>query len=379
MSNSKKSPGDGQPKESKGAKAAKPPKATAEPAEAAAPAARGVRAAKKKAEAPAPAPAPAPARVFDPTQPLPDDLTTAEILASTPPAKPRRSRKRETAKTLGVYDADRDILDQYLYEVSMTPLLTPQQEIAIAKRVRQGDQDAMQELVKRNLRFVISVAKKYQNRGLPLTDLIGEGNVGLLTAARKFDPDQGVKFISYAVWWIRQAILASLARQGRTVRVPLNRTADLSKIVRTAEALRQELRREPTPEEIAQSTGLSLEVVQSLAALNTSDVRLDAPLDPEGDRSLIERFIAEDQADAEEQAMDSFLSEEIESALRTLPPRDAKVLRLYFGLDGGREHTLEEIGGMLGVTRERVRQLRDRALKRLREGDVGRALASFAA
>ncbi len=320
-----------------------------------------------------------PVKIWDPHKPLPDHLSTAEILAATPPIKPRRSRKRETAKTLGVYDADRDILDQYLYEVSMTPLLTPQQEIAIAKRVRAGDPEAMQELVKRNLRFVISVAKKYQNRGLPLTDLIGEGNVGLLTAARKFDPDQGVKFISYAVWWIRQAILASLARQGRTVRVPLNRTADLSKIVRTAEALRQELRREPTPEEIAHATGLSLEVVQSLAALNTSDVRLDAPLDPEGDRSLIERFIADDQADAEEQAMDSFLSEEIESALRTLPPRDAKVLRLYFGLDGGREHTLEEIGGMLGVTRERVRQLRDRALKRLREGEVGRALASFAA
>jgi RNA polymerase primary sigma factor len=308
-----------------------------------------------------------------------DDLTTAEILAQSLPAKPRRARKRETSKSLGVYDADRDILDQYLYEVSKTPLLTAQQEIAIAKRVRAGDDEAMQELVKRNLRFVISVAKKYQNRGLALTDLIGEGNVGLLTAARKFDPDQGVKFISYAVWWIRQAILASLARQGRTVRVPLNRTADLSRIVRTAETLRQELRREPTPEEIAHATGLSLDVVQSLAALNTSDVRLDAPLDPEGDRSLIERFIADEQGDPETQAMDKFLSEEIESALRTLPPRDAKVLRLYFGLDGGREHTLEEIGGMLGVTRERVRQLRDRALKRLREGEVGRALASFAA
>jgi RNA polymerase primary sigma factor len=301
-----------------------------------------------------------------------------KILASSPPKK-GRSRKRETAKTLGVYDADKDILDQYLHEVSLTPLLTTPQEIAIAKLVRVGNQEAMQELVKRNLRFVISVAKKYQNRGLPLTDLIGEGNVGLLTAARKFDPDQGVKFISYAVWWIRQAILASLARQGRTVRVPLNRTADLSRIVRTAETLRQELRREPTPEEIAKSTGLSLEVVQSLAALNTSEVRLDAPLDPEGDRSLIERFIADDQADTEEEAMDRFLTDEIEGALTTLPPRDAKVLRLYFGLDGGREHTLEEIGGMLGVTRERVRQLRDRALKRLREGDVGRALASFAA
>ncbi len=308
-----------------------------------------------------------------------DHLTTAEILAQSPPPKPRRTRKRETSRSLGAADADRDILDQYLFEVSKTPLLTAQQEIAIARRVRTGDEEAMQELVKRNLRFVISVAKKYQNRGLALTDLIGEGNVGLLTAARKFDPDQGVKFISYAVWWIRQAILASLARQGRTVRVPLNRTADLSRIVRTAEMLRQELRREPTPEEIAHSTGLTLDVVQSLAALNTSEVRLDAPLDPEGDRSLIERFIADEQGDPEAQAMDKFLSEEIEGALRTLPPRDAKVLRLYFGLDGGREHTLEEIGGMLGVTRERVRQLRDRALKRLREGEVGRALASFAA
>ena len=309
---------------------------------------------------------------------LRDDLTTAEILAATP-KKPRRSRKRETAKSLGVYDADRDILDQYLYEVSQTPLLTQPQEIAIARKVRTGDQEAMQELVKRNLRFVISVAKKYQNRGLALTDLIGEGNVGLLTAARKFDPDQGVKFISYAVWWIRQAILAALARHGRTVRVPLNRTADLSRIVRTSETLRQELRREPTPEEVANAVGLSVEVVQSLAALNTADVRLDAPLDPDGERSLIDRFIADDQADAEAQAMDQFLSEEIERALRTLPARDAKVLRLYFGLDGGREHTLEEIGAMLGVTRERVRQLRDRALKRLREGEVGRALASFAA
>ena len=321
--------------------------------------------------APEPAPTPAPA-------PLSDDLTTAEILAASP-KKPRRGRKPETARSLGVYDADRDILDQYLYEVSLTPLLTTQQEVAIARKVRAGDEQAMQELVKRNLRFVISVAKKYQNRGLALTDLIGEGNVGLLTAARKFDPDQGVKFISYAVWWIRQAILAALARHGRTVRVPLNRTADLSRIVRTSETLRQELRREPTPEEIADAVGLSVDVVQSLAALNTAEVRLDAPLDPEGDRSLMDRFIADDQSDAETQAMDQFLSEEIERALRTLPARDAKVLRLYFGLDGGREHTLEEIGGMLGVTRERVRQLRDRALKRLREGEVGRALASFAA
>ena len=307
------------------------------------------------------------------------DPTTADILARSQPAKPRRTRRRGAAKNIGVYDADRDILDQYLYEVSQTPLLTPHQEMAIARLVQTGDAEAMQELIKRNLRFVISVAKKYQNRGLPLSDLIGEGNLGLLTAARKFDPDQGVKFISYAVWWIRQSILAALARQGRTVRVPLNRTADLSRITRASETLRQDLRREPTFEEIAENTGLAVDVVRALAALNTAEVRLDAPPEAEGERSMIERFIAEEQGDPEEEAMERFLTEQVDVALRSLTPRDAKVLRLYFGLDGGREHTLEEIGGMLGVTRERVRQLRDRALKRLREGEVGRALASFAA
>src|ERR671911_2856337 len=195
------------------------------------------------------------------------------------PEPQRVSRKR--AKRIGVFKSERDILDQYLFEVAKTPLLTPPEEVAIARRIAAGDPDAMHELIRANLRFVVSVAKKYQNRGMALTDLIGEGNVGLLTAARKFDPDQGVKFISYAVWWIRQAILASLARQGRTVRVPLNRTADLSRIVRSSETLRKELRREPTPEEIAEATGLSLDVVQSLAALTTAAVRLDAPLDPD--------------------------------------------------------------------------------------------------
>src|SRR6266498_2469218 len=291
----------------------------------------------------------------------------------------RRGRRRGLLTGLGNHEHERDILDQYLHEVSKTPLLTQKEEIALARKVRAGDQEAMQELVKRNLRFVISVAKKYQNRGLPLTDLIGEGNVGLLTAARKFDPDQGVKFISYAVWWIRQAILSSLARQGRTVRVPLNRTADLSRIIKASEILRQKMRREPTPEELSKLTGLSVDVVQSLAALNTGEVRLDAPMDPTGDRSLIERFVADEMPDTEEEAMNRFLDDEIATALSTLPPRDAKVLRLYFGLEVGREHTLEEIGSLLGVTRERVRQLRDRALKRLREGDVGRALGSFAA
>src|SRR5918993_1121817 len=267
--------------------------------------------------------------------------------------KPVR-RRRAAPAGIAPNEPERDILDQYLYEVSTYPLLKGTEEIELAKKIRAGDQDSLQELVKRNLRFVISVAKK-------------------------FDPDQGVKFISYAVWWIRQAILSALARQGRTVRVPLNRTADLSRIIKASEILRQKLNREPSPEELSQLTGLSVDVVQSLAALNTSDVRLDAPMDPEGDRSLIERFVADEMPDTEEEAMNRFLTDEIEQALGTLPPRDAKVLRLYFGLEGGREHTLEEIGSMLGVTRERVRQLRDRALKRLREGDVGRALGSFAA
>ncbi len=288
-------------------------------------------------------------------------------------------RSARAAQLPRAADEGRESLDFYLQEISRIPLLKIEEETALARRAFKGDVEAQEKLARHNVRFVVSVAKKFQNRGVPLMDLIGEGNLGLMTAARKFDPDRGVKFISYAVWWIRQAILASLARQGRTVRVPLNRTADLSRIVRTSETLRQDLQREPTPEEIAAATGLTLDVVQSLAALNTSEVRLDAPLDPDGERSLIDRFIADEQGDPEAQAMDKFLSEEIEHALRTLPPRDARVIRLYFGLDGGREHTLEEIGGMLGVTRERVRQLRDRALKRLREGEVGRALASFAA
>ena len=291
----------------------------------------------------------------------------------------RRRTRRNDAKRIGMFGSERDILDQYLCEVAKTPLLSPQEEVVIARRIASGDPDAMHELTRANLRFVISVAKKYQNRGMALSDLIGEGNIGLLTAARKFDPDQGVKFISYAVWWIRQAILAALARQGRTVRVPLNRTADLSRIVRSAETLRKELERQPSPEEIAHATGLTVEVVQSLATLNSADVRLDAPVEGEGERSLSDRFVADEASAPEAQVMDQLLTEEIDRALKALPSRDAKVLRLYFGLNDGREHTLEEIGGLLGVTRERVRQLRDRALKRLRDGEMGRALASFAA
>jgi RNA polymerase primary sigma factor len=294
-------------------------------------------------------------------------------------AEAKRRRRRTTPVEIGPGEADRDILDQYFAEASKYPLLNAAEEKELARRIRKGDQEAMHELVKRNLRFVVSVAKKYQNRGLPLIDLIGEGNVGLLTAARKFDPDQGVKFISYAVWWIRQAILSSLARQGRTVRVPLNRTADLSRVMRASALLRDKLGREPTPDEVAQLTGISQEIVSALLSLNAADIRLDAPLGADGDRSLIERFSVEEMPNTEEAVLNQFRSQELARALSTLPARDAKILRLYFGLEAGREHTLDEIGKMLGVTRERVRQLRDRALKRLREGDVGDALKDLAA
>jgi len=293
----------------------------------------------------------------------------------------KRRRRRAVARTDEFYSPheEQNALDQYLRDVSRHELLTPEQEIELGKRAQAGDEDAVQRLVRANLRFVISVAKKYQNRGVSLIDLIQEGNVGLVTAARKFDPDQGVKFISYAVWWIRQAILSSLANQGRAVRVPLNRASDLARIFRERERLKQELRRDPTAEELAEAAKLTPETVEQLQTLNAAEIRLDAPIGDSDDSQLVERFISEEASEPELAVEERMLSEQIERALDTLTPRDARVLRLYFGLEGGREHTLEEIGAMLGVTRERVRQLRDRALKRLREGELGTALESFAA
>ena len=291
--------------------------------------------------------------------------------------KPRLS-KRVSSASIGSHESERDILDLYLHDVARSSLLKPAEELAVARRIQAGDEAAMHELVTRNLRFVISVAKRYQNRGLALVDLIGEGNIGLMIAAGKFDPDHGVKFISYAVWWIRQSILAALARHGRVVRVPLNRTADLARVVRATESLRQQLGREPMVDEVAGAVDLAIDVVQSLVALNTAEVRLDAPLTADSDRASIDRFLVGDQA-PDAAAADGFLAKDVRTVLGTLGPRDARVLALYFGLEGGQEHTLEEIGSMLGVTRERVRQLRDRALQRLRDGAAGRVLASYAA
>jgi RNA polymerase primary sigma factor len=293
-----------------------------------------------------------------------------------------KRRKRKGKNLLSGFDAsveEQSALDQYLRDVSRHELITPDREKELGARAQLGDEEAIQELARANLRFVISVAKKYQNRGVSLTDLIQEGNVGLVTAARKFDPEQGVKFISYAVWWIRQAILASLANHGRAVRVPLNRASDLARIFREKERLKQEKGREPTTEELAVATELTPELVESLQTLNAAEIRLDAPIGDSEDSQLVERFITEEAAEPEIEVESRLLTEAITDALSTLEARDAKVLRLYFGLEGEREHTLEEIGNMLGVTRERIRQLRDRALRRLREGERGSALESFAA
>lgn len=293
-----------------------------------------------------------------------------------------RRKRRGKGNLLSGFDAsveEQSALDQYLRDVSRHELITPEREKELGARAQKGDQEAIQELARANLRFVISVAKKYQNRGVSLTDLIQEGNVGLVTAARKFDPEQGVKFISYAVWWIRQAILASLANHGRAVRVPLNRASDLARIFREKERLKQEKGREPSTEELAEATHLTPELVESLQTLNAAEIRLDAPIGDSEDSQLVERFITEEAAEPEVEVESRLLTETITAALSTLEARDAKVLRLYFGLEGEREHTLEEIGNMLGVTRERIRQLRDRALRRLREGEKGNALESFAA
>ena len=275
-------------------------------------------------------------------------------------------------------DEGRESLDFYLQEISRIPLLTLEQETAVARRAFKGDVEAQEKLARHNVRFVVSVAKKFQNRGVPLIDLIGEGNLGLMTAARKFDPDRGVKFISYAVWWIRQAIQAAIARHGRPVRVPLNRTADLNRLGRAAALLTERLGRVPTTEELIEATGLTREAVRALSALHIEALRLDHPVREADDRGRMERFVPLTQEGTDASTMANSRTSDLEAALAALPARDAKVIRLYFGLDDGKSRTLEEIGRMMGVTRERIRQLRDRALRQLREqhGDKLRELAA---
>jgi RNA polymerase primary sigma factor len=293
-----------------------------------------------------------------------------------PRAKRRPVRPAQIARAV---DEGRESLDLYLDEISRVPLLNREEEMALAHKAFKGNVAAQEKLARHNVRFVVSVAKKFQNRGVPLVDLIGEGNLGLMTAARKFDPNRGVKFISYAVWWIRQAVQAAIARHGRPVRVPLNRTADLNRLSRTVTLLKDRLGRMPTTEELARATGLTLEAVRSLSALNSEAVRLDHPVRDGEASERIERFATSEQEGTDSSAIANSQTSYIEAALASLPPRDAKVLRLYFGLDDGNSRTLEEIGRMMGVTRERIRQLRDRALLRLREGEQSGRLRDLVA
>jgi RNA polymerase primary sigma factor len=258
-----------------------------------------------------------------------------------------------------------DSFDQYLFDVEKYPLIeNAEEERALARQARIGDKEAAERLVTANLRFVISYVKKYQGRGLGLAELVCIGNEGLLKAVKKFDPDKGVKFISYAVWWIRQTVLQALAEQTRSVRIPLNQNSNLVKLSRTETALTQMLGRSPTDQEIADEMAEPVETVRALRRVAASELSLDAPID-RGDRdsaSFGERF-----AGAE--------AEDIEETVESQAQR--KILYLYYGLDDGEERTLEEIGSLLGVTRERIRQIRNRAFEKLRESPDGEALATF--
>lgn len=278
---------------------------------------------------------------------------------------------------------DRDLLDLYIEELRGEPVLKANEQKELARQMRRATSDeerdiARSELIRANLRFAFSVAKQYQNRGVPLSDLVSEANAGLVRAADKYDPDVGVNFISYAVWWIRQALHSAVQRQSRTVQVPLNRAADLSRVSRAQELLRQRLSREPYEEEIATVADLSLDVTRGLVALLQPTRSLDEPaISGEPGRTLGETLVL-DRGEDEDTLPGGIESdsrrEAIARALDVLAPRDRRVLILYFGLEGNRPMTLQEIARDLGVTRERVRQLRDRALKRLRESDTADVL-----
>jgi RNA polymerase primary sigma factor len=274
-----------------------------------------------------------------------------------------------------------DSFDQYLRDVEKYPLIVdPAEERAIARRARAGDKAAAERLVTANLRFVISYVKKYQGRGLNLAELVCIGNEGLLKAVKKFDPEKGVKFISYAVWWIRQTVLQALAEQTRSVRIPLNQNSNLVKLSRTETALTQRLGRTPTDREIAQEMKEPIDTIRALRRVASAELSLDAPLDrtDRDSASFGERFAGMETGDIEEeveaQARRQFLEQMFE---KYLTERERKILVLYYGLDDGEEMTLEEIGTLLGVTRERIRQIRNRAFEKLRQSPDGQALAGF--
>ncbi len=257
-------------------------------------------------------------------------------------------------------------IDKYLEEISGYTPLPPEQEIELARRIRNADTEALEQLVKANLRFVISVAKEYQGQGLPLQDLISEGNLGLIKAAQRFDETRGFKFISYAVWWIRQSILQALAEQSRVVRLPLNRVGAINKVGRTFEALEKSFGREPSVDEIADEMDLSTHEVAEVLRNAARHISLDEPLRQDDGVSLLEVLESDRYDPPDGLLMRESLRNEIDKVLSTLRPREAEIVRLYFGLDGDRPLTLEEIGEYFQLTRERVRQIKEKALRRLR-------------
>ncbi|MDA0337391.1 MAG: RNA polymerase sigma factor RpoD/SigA [bacterium] len=259
-----------------------------------------------------------------------------------------------------------DSLGSYLGEISNSPPLSGAQEVCLAQRIKAGDETARNQLVEANLRFVVSVAREYQNRGVPLSDLISSGNVGLITAAERFDEEKGFKFISYAVWWIRQAILQTLAEQSRTVRLPLNKIGLLYKISRVSRLLMQERTEAPEPEDIAAQLDVPVEEVEQTILHDRAMRSLDASFRDEEEQNLHDILPDERQDSPEIEVMKRCLRHQIESALASLVGREAEIVRLYFGLDGEEPMTLDQIGGRFGLTRERVRQIKEKALHRLR-------------
>jgi RNA polymerase primary sigma factor len=268
-------------------------------------------------------------------------------------------------------------LDKYFHDIGKVTLLTPEQEIELAIKIRLGDAEALEKLTKANLRFVVSVAKQYQNQGLSLGDLINEGNLGLIKAARRFDETRGFKFISYAVWWIRQSIMQALAEQSRIVRLPLNRVGALNRIGKAYSNLEQEFEREPSPEELAEELEMNVNDVSEAITLSAKHVSMDAPFSQSEDNSLLDVLENEELPAPDNILMSESLKEEVERALSKLAVREAEVIKLYFGLDADEPLTLEEIGEKFNLTRERVRQIKEKAIRRLRNTTRSKELKKY--
>ncbi|MCB0489945.1 MAG: sigma-70 family RNA polymerase sigma factor [Cyclobacteriaceae bacterium] len=268
-------------------------------------------------------------------------------------------------------------LDKYLQEIGKVDLLTPDEEVELAKRIKEGDQIALEKLTKANLRFVVSVAKQYQNQGLSLGDLINEGNLGLIKAAQRFDETRGFKFISYAVWWIRQSILQALAEQSRIVRLPLNRVGSLNKISKTFSELEQKYEREPSPEELADVLEVTTAEVVDTMKISGRHVSMDAPFVQGEENSLLDVLENDSEETPDSGLMTDSLRREVQRALSTLTQRESDVISLYFGLNGEHAMTLEEIGEKFNLTRERVRQIKEKAIRRLRHTSRSKALKPY--